>query len=623
MNARKNPKAVVVTLFLLLLCSYAYFINPPSSELFNSNETVRFLLTKSIVLDRSVTIGKYSTVGVDMALHNGDYFSGKAPGLSLVSVPFYALAVSAVGRDLPDGIALYLLRFITISLPTALFIIIALRLVERIGPPQGLGRLLLIGYGLGTLVFAYSILFLGHQPGAILCFCSLLVILRWSRGGKRNAALASLAGLLGGLAVAFEYPVAVLVLIIAIFAFYPYRHIGQIGCFILGLLPGAVIVLGYNWICFGDPLSFPYAHEAMPIAREVQSQGLFGLKTPKLIPFLKLLFSPFRGLFFVSPFLVFAIAGYFYMFKRTENDDLQSSVGMSRKRLLGLSLTAVLCYILLNSSYLAWSGGAAYGPRHLIPAIPFFLIPIAYLFRARPRAYLPFAIIFVIYSVLFNLIGVSGGPIAHEYLRNPVRDAALLYVITGNIYPNWGSLLGIHGLASLIPLGLIWLILLVVIFRSGYGLWGEKDRKALGLTGHLLRIFIWLLAAAMVALFFIHRTEGTAYRYAVIGHGFNIRGDSTRAEKYFEQSLRLNPNDPLVLQDYSMLAIRRGDYRLALELNMRLLKLTTAQRALLKRMETLLRLTEVKERLEAKPNDPGLLLERQTLLESLGVQSSS
>jgi tetratricopeptide (TPR) repeat protein len=629
MNTLQMNKGAAIALFLLLFGSYAYFTNPPNSDLFNSNELVRFLLTKSIALDRSVTIGRYSTAGIDMAFDRGHYFSGKAPGLSFAAVPLYAFAFEFSGGDLPDSAALYFVRIFALSLPAALIAVMLLRFVLRIGSPLRPGLLLITGYGLGTIAFPYSILFVGHQLGAILCVCSFLTILRWRREGERNIALALLSGLLGGMAVLCEYPAALLILIIALYAFYPFGRIGQAGAFVLGLVPGALAVLGYNWICFGDPLSFPYAHEAMPVARQVQTQGLFGLKIPKLVPFVKLLFSPWRGIFFTSPFLILCIPGYFYMLEKStcEADENKGSefkrlVGIGRKRLFAVSLTVSLCYILLNSSYLAWSGGAAYGPRLLIPAIPFLLIPIAYLFAARPRRYLPLAAILVTYSVLFNVVAIAGGPLAHEYLRNPVREASAPYFFTGNIYSNWGTQLGLRGLPSLIPLAVFWIVMLGIMFRPEKGPRVERAAGEFGAGERIMFISVCLIAGLMILLFFVHRTDENAYRYAVIGHGFDVRGDSIHAEEYFEKSLSMDPNNRLVLMDYSAIALRRGNYRLALDLRMRLLKLEPANSELMANIKTLMELTGVVEALGHTPNDAELRSERRLLMEKLGLVPS-
>lgn len=616
MTANKNTVGISVALFVLVFGTYAYFTHPGDPGLFNSNELVRFLTAKSIVLDRSAAIGKYSASGLDMALFEGRYFSGKAPGLSLAAAPFYALARAVSGRVPPDGAALYILRVVTVSLPAALFALLLLRFARRLGPPEGESLLLVAGYCLGTMAFAYAVVFLGHQPAAILVFTSLLALLKWRRENGESRAAALGAGLLGGLAVAFEYPAALLVLIIALVAFFPYRRAGAMGCFILGLLPGAAIVLGYNWICFGGPLSFPYSHEAMPIAKKVQSTGLFGVALPSLRPFLMLLASPFRGLFFVSPFLVLCVPGLVSLWKARGDRGFDARVGMGPARLFVLSVAAIVCYLLFNSSYLAWSGGAAYGPRHLVPVLPFFLIPIAVLLRAHPREYLWPTIILVGYSVLFTLVAVAGGPEAHEYLRNPVRETALPFVLTGNIRWNLGYAAGLTGAASLIPLGALWLACLGYLFRAP-GKWSAEARRSLGLSGRLLRSAVCGFAGLMAVLFALHRTTESAYRHAVIGHGYDIRGDDGRAAECFENSLALDPRDPLVLRDYGRLAARQGNYPLALDLQVRLLATGAGGREAQRRVEILFRLNDLARQLGNKPGDPEILEEISVLRTSL------
>jgi tetratricopeptide (TPR) repeat protein len=259
---------------------------------------------------------------------------------------------------------------------------------------------------------------------------------------------------------------------------------------------------------------------------------------------------------------------------------------MSGRRLLVLSLGAAVIYLLFNSSYRAWSGGATFGPRHLVPVIPFLLIPIARLLRAHPREYRWPAILLVTYSILFSLVAVAGGPEAHEYLRNPVRESALTYVLSGDVRWNLGRLAGLGGLSSLIPLAALWAFCLVILF--GRGTAGEEtEPRPLGRGGRLMRAGVCIAGAVMMLLFAFHRTPETAYRYAVIGHGYDMRGDEHRAAEMFEMSLSLDPRQPLVLRDYARLAERRGDYALALDLEMRLLSLRPGDREVLRRVERL------------------------------------
>ncbi len=72
----------------------------------------------------------------------------------------------------------------------------------------------------------------------------------------------------------------------------------------IGLL---LLIPVYSWICFGDPLTLIYSHQAS--FPEMQ-EGLYAIKWPNAETAVKLLFSSSRGLLFWTPFLAMAAFGY-------------------------------------------------------------------------------------------------------------------------------------------------------------------------------------------------------------------------------------------------------------------------------------------------------------------------
>jgi hypothetical protein len=82
-----------------------------------------------------------------------------------------------------------------------------------------------------------------------------------------------------------------------------------------------------------------------------------------------LLFSPYRGLFYGSPFLAFGVAGTYRMLleKRSRSEAL-------------LFAAIVAFFVLFNASFNAWHGGSGTGPRYLVPAIPFLALPAVFAF---------------------------------------------------------------------------------------------------------------------------------------------------------------------------------------------------------------------------------------------------
>src|SRR6185369_7396767 len=80
-----------------------------------------------------------------------------------------------------------------------------------------------------------------------------------------------------------------------------------------------------------------------------------------------------RGLFFSSPVLVLGLAFLVAMLRRR---DLRAEAAVCA--------AMALLFLAVNASFNGWHGGAAVGPRYLVPAIPFLALPLVFAFqRAR------------------------------------------------------------------------------------------------------------------------------------------------------------------------------------------------------------------------------------------------
>lgn len=623
MGAKSRRILHCAALVCVILVAYAYFVPPPSPEYFGTNVSVRFYLTKSLALDKSFTIEKYYRGGIDAAYFQGHYYSGKAPAASFLAVPVYWCAWHTMGRfyAIPDWVYLYLVQVCVIALPSMLMALLMHAFLCRFVPSEWYADLIVIGYSLGTMAFPYSTQFVGHQLAAVFLFCCFLFLLPQSAHAlpRPTPTRLLLAGLLGGLAVAADYQVLLILGLLFLCAVFSLRRPGDILIFAIGCVPGVFFVLLYNYACFGDVLSFPYAHEAMPIAREVQSQGLFGIQVPQLMPFLMLLVSPFRGIFFGSPFLLLVIPGLYSLARRCPDaDNVESSIGMSRKRLFWLCLSMILVYMLLISSYRAWAGGAGYGPRFLVPVIPFFIPPIAALMARKRRGYGIVLGMLVAYSVLLHFIATAAGASAHEHLWNPVREFLLPSFMRGNARPNWLTLMGCPRGASLAALAVFIGAGIALILATGKRMGMAEGRSSSTLSDSILLWACILVACAMVFLFLTYRTEESAYRYAVIGHSYDMADDESMAVSYFERSLRLDPLQPYVLHDLAGIYVRRGDCRKALEINIRALRARPNDGDIQGRCSAFMELCGLSDKIKGSPEIPGLYLKRAEILERMG-----
>ena len=124
-----------------------------------------------------------------------------------------------------------------------------------------------------------------------------------------------------------------------------------------------------------------------------QRKGLMGINWPSLKVLFYLTFHPAQGIFWQSPVLLMGLVGIYYMLK-----DQQYRV----EGLLIIFTTTL--YLLLNSGYFMWWGGASFGPRHLIPMLPFLGIPLVFV----PRRLFPLVIVLGIISIMQMFIPLAG-----------------------------------------------------------------------------------------------------------------------------------------------------------------------------------------------------------------------
>src|SRR5690606_36410638 len=114
-------------------------------------------------------------------------------------------------------------------------------------------------------------------------------------------------------------------------------------------------------------------------------------------------------------------------------------------------------YLLLNSGYYMWDGGASLGPRHAVPMLAFLAVGLGPALSRLPRAV---AILGAVSCAQMLLI-TAAGPEAPAH-GNPIWAYAVpkLFAPTPpGTATTLGRLLGLPGPLSLIPLLALWWLL--------------------------------------------------------------------------------------------------------------------------------------------------------------------
>jgi hypothetical protein len=166
-------------------------------------------------------------------------------------------------------------------------------------------------------------------------------------------------------------------------------------------------------------------------------------------------FGVFRGLFVLSPWLLLAVPG-FWLWRRLAEYQTEFWV----------VLASVLTLFFFNTSSIMWWGGFAIGPRYLLPALPFIVLPIAYTWRAWSAQ--TWFKAFIVLSFVWSLVATWGLTLAEQAfpsdaIRNPLLEYAWPNWLDGNIARNFGTIVGLRGGWSVLPLIIFVIALLYVL----------------------------------------------------------------------------------------------------------------------------------------------------------------
>jgi hypothetical protein len=220
--------------------------------------------------------------------------------------------------------------------------------------------LLTVAYAFGTTTWVISSQALWQHGMAALLVIGVLLLLT----GASTAPRAIAAGLLCGLIAANRPPDAVLAAALGIYGLLRLGRRHRVLFVAASALPLAAVVL-YNFNVAGNVLggygllgkAAFFSHAMLP--------GVAGL-----------LFSPARGLFVFSPFLLFLVLAIRYVPRSRE------------ERILSVAMIAAVAIQIMVYAKADWRGGLSWGPRYMTDLLPFLiwmLVPVVSTLRGVAR----------------------------------------------------------------------------------------------------------------------------------------------------------------------------------------------------------------------------------------------
>jgi hypothetical protein len=460
-----------------VLIGFTYFYFHQGSD---PNQTSRLALIHALVERGATDITPEQHLTLDKGRSGGRVYSDKAPGVSLLLSPVYAVMRKAdqwAGHSPDDrGVQrarLHALAFLASGVPGILGAWCLLQTLLLLGSTRRMAEVLTAGWALGSLVFPFATVMFGHVLAAALLLGAFYLLQKWRVAGEAiDLPRAAVLGLLWAGAIVVEYPTGMLVAIMGLYALSLDRSSKAIVRVLLGSALGAAVPFGAHMIfaavAYGSPFALPYKYLVEPIFISHTSAGILGIGLPTKVGVWGALLSPYRGLFFLCPFLALVFAGF-----------ASWSATREHRREMWATAALVAGYLLFATSYYAWDGGGSTGSRHLVPALAFFVVAISFFARSsRAAAVTTVALVGLSIGIMYLCTAVivqvaEKGP----YEGNPFYTQILPSVLRGDLEPNLqdafyarlradasynlGTMLGAGVRMSLLVPPLLWLLAFV------------------------------------------------------------------------------------------------------------------------------------------------------------------
>ncbi|MHA1166384.1 MAG: glycosyltransferase family 39 protein [Candidatus Hodarchaeales archaeon] len=390
-------------------------------ELMGPNAVTRFMLTRSMAVN-----GLFSWdwsqhdfwFNPDFAIIDDRYYCDKAPGMSFLGYPVYLVIItmarfsglSFTGMETEliwlDDLVIYTLKFI-LAVASAWGVRRFRDILVELDIDRKTSNITAGILAFCTLFWVYSILYMPHALITVMYIIIMYRGIRYKKHGKLQDLV--IAAAISGYAIVIEF--LSVIVIPWFFIYFFFTHFQDKGSsdtpgnesdffqvlvtsalkmvvFILFVVIFSLPLFIYNSLVTGDIFTPVYNLSHWSDNIHFFNDTGAGLTT--------LLFSADRGLFIFNPVLVFGLIGLFWLAKQ----HLEEAV---------LALFIASAIILFYSRNFDPSGGISFGPRYIIPAIPFLAAGTgSFIQNSKKKWYLNVPLVLsCVYGFILSFAGTS------------------------------------------------------------------------------------------------------------------------------------------------------------------------------------------------------------------------
>ncbi|MEW5849894.1 MAG: hypothetical protein AB2A00_13955 [Myxococcota bacterium] len=396
MDAFTLPRRCVWLLLAVATWSAGYFYTGGGAS-----QQAHYGTARALVDHGTFRLDDYRFIDVDVARFEGHKLSNKPPGFPILMAPA-ALVGGVAGKLWPgrEGTARQVGAYVTQlllmgGLSFALLLMLALILSSWMAPAAAACVAALCF--LGSYLWPFATTFFSHVGTAA---CGLLaVFIPWrARGRELSTREAALTGFALGYGPLIEYAAVVAFLPIGVWLLWHVRSWRERAALVGGALVPLLVLMAYQAYYFGSPFALSYAHLSTEHQVAGHAKGFLGASWPRKEELRELTFGTYRGLFSITPVTLVGAVGLGVLARRGE------WAGYARAALL--SAAAMLLFI---SGYWAWQGGSSFGPRLVLPMVPFLLVGVGVLWQR----YAPVVVGVTVPAFFFMILGPAVCMIPH------------------------------------------------------------------------------------------------------------------------------------------------------------------------------------------------------------------